>query len=239
MANTPIEVRLPTGMLNMKAKLAARGSDTFLETIDLEESDNRKGIYTGTVTYPANGWFTISMFQDTTPLGWTYDLPTLEDTEEIQFAHDSGDQTIISRSSQASVDALQESVDSISVPEQPVYLPPAIVPSTDTPLYDRGDIVYLRESAALGFLEAVQISGVMRGPNGWLYAIVAKAGQPMAPSHFGDRITAVQGMILYFSEDEFVTVCDAQLLVEANLQTQLSRIQAQRAALCSVADVTG
>jgi hypothetical protein len=43
-------------------------------------------------------------------------------------------------------------------------------------------------------------------------------------------------MILYFSEDEFVTVCDAQLLVEANLQAQLSRIQAQRAALCSVAD---
>ena len=106
------------------------------------------------------------------------------------------------------------------------------------PIYSPGDIVYLRESAALGFLEAVQISGLMYGPNGWLYTIKAKAGQPTAPSHFGDRITAVQGMILYFSEDEFVTVCDAQALVEANLQLQLDRIKLQRASQCPDADVT-
>jgi hypothetical protein len=102
----------------------------------------------------------------------------------------------------------------------------------DPPLYSPGDILYLRESAALGFLEAVQVSGLTYGPNGWIYTIAARAGQPTAPSHRGDRITAVQGMVLYFSEDEFVPVCDAQALVEANLQAQLDRIQAQRAALC-------
>jgi hypothetical protein len=78
----------------------------------------------------------------------------------------------------------------------------------------------------------------MLGPNGWVYAIVAKAGQPTASSTFGDRITAVQGMVLYFSEDEFVTVCDAQALVEANLTAQLNRIQAQRASQCPD-DITG
>lgn len=101
-----------------------------------------------------------------------------------------------------------------------------------TPVYDIGDIVYLRESAALGFLEPVKISGVSLSRQGWIYAIEAKAGLPRAPSHFGDRITAVQGMILYFSEDEFVVQCDAMALVEANLEAQLTRIQLQRASVC-------
>tara|TARA_R110000868_G_scaffold150227_5_gene373258 strand:- start:6536 stop:6868 length:333 start_codon:yes stop_codon:yes gene_type:complete len=105
------------------------------------------------------------------------------------------------------------------------------------PLYEPGDILYLRESAALGFLEAMQISGMMYGPNGWLYTVRARTGQPTAPSHFGDRITAVQAMTLYFSEDEFIPVCDAQALVEANLQVQLDRIKLQRAAQCP--DITG
>lgn len=100
------------------------------------------------------------------------------------------------------------------------------------PAYSPGDIVYLRESAALGFLEAMQIGGIMYGPNGWLYTVVAKAGQLAAPTYYGDRISAVNASLLYFSEDEFVTVCDAQLLVEANLNSQLRRIQLQRAAQC-------
>ena len=103
---------------------------------------------------------------------------------------------------------------------------------TDPPIYDIGDIIYLRESAALGFLEAVKISGLSLSRQGWIYTIEAKAGLPQAPSHFGDRITAVQGMILYFSEDEFVVQCDAMALVEANVQVQLTRIQAQRASVC-------
>lgn len=100
------------------------------------------------------------------------------------------------------------------------------------PLYEPGDILYLRESAAIGFLEAVRIGGMIYGPNGWLYTVAARAGQPSAPTHFGDRIAAVQGTIMYFSEDEFIPVCDAQALVEANLQAQLDRIKLQRAAQC-------
>lgn len=103
----------------------------------------------------------------------------------------------------------------------------------DPPLFDRGDVVYLRESAALGFLEAVKINGAMLGPQGWLYSVAARIGSPRAPSHIGDRISAVNGMTLFFTEDEFVEHCEALALVEANLQTQLDRIQAQRASACS------
>ena len=104
------------------------------------------------------------------------------------------------------------------------------------PLYEPGDIVYLRESAALGFLEAVQINNLMYGPNGWVYTVRTKPSQPIAPSHYGDRVMLVNGATLYFSEDEFVTVCDAQSLVEANLQAQLDRVRAQRSSQCT--DIT-
>lgn len=103
----------------------------------------------------------------------------------------------------------------------------------NTPLFGPGDIVYIRESAALGFLEPVQINGAIYSSNGWLYTVAARASSPMTPSHYGDRVTAVQGMVLHFSEDEFVTKCDAYLLVEANLQAQLDRIRLQRESQCS------
>lgn len=104
---------------------------------------------------------------------------------------------------------------------------------SSAPLYDIDDVVYLKESAALGFLEAVKINGVTLSRQGWIYTIEAKAAYPQAPTTFGDRITAVQAMTLYFGEDEFVTPCDAMALVEANLQEQLVRIQAQRSSICA------
>lgn len=105
------------------------------------------------------------------------------------------------------------------------------------PLYDLNDVVYLKESAALGFLEAVTIGGIRLTSEGWSYTIKARASLPQAPSFMGDRISAVHGATLYFSEDEFVDKCDALALVEANLQRQLDRVQAQRESAC--ADVTG
>lgn len=102
----------------------------------------------------------------------------------------------------------------------------------EAPLYDVGDVVYLRESAALGFLEAVRISGVMRAKGTWMYSVSARAPGPTAVTHHGDRINSVAAMILYFTESEFVPVCDALALAEANAQRQLQRLQAQRASLC-------
>jgi hypothetical protein len=104
---------------------------------------------------------------------------------------------------------------------------------TNPPLYDVNDTVYFKESAALGHLEAVTISGVLARGNTWLYTIHASRGQPTAVAHYGDRKTMTQGAVLYFSEDELILLCDALDLAEANAQAQLDRIQAQRAAMCS------
>jgi hypothetical protein len=115
-----------------------------------------------------------------------------------------------------------------------VPCPPPVVSSVATTelLYDVGEVVYLRESAALGFLEAVRISGAMRQNGRWLYSVTARPAGPTAVAHHGDRITAVHGMILYFTESEFVTHCDALSLAEANAQRQLQQLQAQRTSLC-------
>jgi len=105
------------------------------------------------------------------------------------------------------------------------------------PLYDIGDSVYLRESAALGFIEAVRISGVSKQSTGWVYTIEARSAQPMAPTVYGDRIATTNRAILYFSEDEFLPLCDALNLAEEHALSVLSKIQAQKQRLCD--DVTG
>jgi len=103
---------------------------------------------------------------------------------------------------------------------------------SDTPLYDFNDIVYLRESAALGFIEPVRIAGISKVANTWTYTISMSVSQPTPVSHYGDRIHRVQGSVLYFTEEEFVLLCDALELAEANAQKQLDNLQAQRASLC-------
>jgi len=100
------------------------------------------------------------------------------------------------------------------------------------PKFDINDTVYLRESAALGFLEAVRITGVHKYKDGWVYTIGSRVANPRHPATFGDRISHVHGQTLYFSEDEFVTHCDALFLAEANATNMLQRIQSQRMAIC-------
>lgn len=102
----------------------------------------------------------------------------------------------------------------------------------DAPKYDIGEAVYLRESAAIGHLEAVIISGAMWGKGQWMYTVRAGRAQPTAVAYYGDRITAVHAKTLYYTENELITHCDALELAEANAQRALERIQLQRAGLC-------
>ncbi len=104
--------------------------------------------------------------------------------------------------------------------------------------YKVHDIAYIKESAALGFIEAVKISGVHMYKDGWVYTISSMVANPQHASTYGDRVSFVHGQILYYSEDEFVSHCDALALAEANAQRNLERIQAQRLAICPT-DLTG
>lgn len=100
------------------------------------------------------------------------------------------------------------------------------------PKYTVGDSVYLKESAALGFLEAVLISGVHLGQNGWMYSIDVNIQRPAPIAQYGDRKSLVNTATLFFSEEEFVELCDALTLAEVNAQLALNRLKAQRQALC-------
>lgn len=100
------------------------------------------------------------------------------------------------------------------------------------PKYDVADVVYLRESAAIGSLEAVKISGIHKSANGWLYTVTAGTVGAVAPPVYGDRISGISGATLYYSEDELITLCDALVLREANALEQFRTARAQRVALC-------
>ena len=103
------------------------------------------------------------------------------------------------------------------------------------PLYNVGDILYLRESARLGSLESYEITQVRQDASGsWWY----KFGIPQRPgtntTTVGDRNT-LRGHNFDFEleESELIAYCDAIDLVEAYLIAALTRIQALKAAQCA------
>jgi hypothetical protein len=89
------------------------------------------------------------------------------------------------------------------------------------------DIIYLRESAALGFMEAVRISGIYQRGSEWLYTIYAGIAGAANANYYGDRRTLVNGSILHFTESELVSEYDALMLTKANLERQLSKVEQQ------------
>ena len=100
------------------------------------------------------------------------------------------------------------------------------------PAFNIGQVVYLRESAALGRLEAMRISGIHMATDEWIYTITLDGPAQRSTATFGDRVSLITGAILTYTESEFVLLCDALALAEANAQRALDKVQAQRAALC-------
>lgn len=104
------------------------------------------------------------------------------------------------------------------------------------PLYDYGDVVYFRESAALGFIEASKISGVHRTQNGWIYSLNTR----LTPMSGGvERRSQIGTQQLMYSEDELVTKCEAFRLAEANAERVLNSLRTQRIALCGDSTESG
>lgn len=97
--------------------------------------------------------------------------------------------------------------------------------------YNPGDVVYLRESAAIGTLEAVKISGAHLGQNGWMYSINSSLGPPSMGGAM-ERRSQISTQTLYYTEDEFLLLCDALVLVEANAKAAYERAKAQRQQFC-------
>ncbi len=97
--------------------------------------------------------------------------------------------------------------------------------------YNPGDVVYLRESAALGQLEAVKISGAHLGQNGWMYSINSSLSPPSMGGAM-ERRSQISTQTVYYTEDEFLVLCDALVLVETNAKASYDRAKAQRQSFC-------
>jgi len=99
------------------------------------------------------------------------------------------------------------------------------------PLYGPGDTAYFKESAAIGVLEAVRISGAHLGQNGWVYSVNATMSPPSVGG-YQERRSQISTQIIYYTEDEFLSLCDAMLLVEANAKLAYDRAKNMRQLHC-------
>ena len=100
------------------------------------------------------------------------------------------------------------------------------------PKFNPGQIIYLQESAALGFLEALIIQHVGMDQSGrWLYTLATYTKAPTAAQTIGDRIIAIpkRRLPISFYEEDLLLYCDALALCIANLQAQLANLQALQA----------
>jgi hypothetical protein len=100
------------------------------------------------------------------------------------------------------------------------------------PLYCIGETVYLRDSAALGFIEAYVIKLPHYEPNGDITYELVTQMKPHGLTHtIGDRITGQPSLPLRLPEQGLVTYAEALDLAIDNLTLQLNQLQAQRDAL--------
>lgn len=104
----------------------------------------------------------------------------------------------------------------------------------NNPAYSSGDVVYLRESAALGFIESYQIDGIYYDNTNrqWIYTIDVRHRGP-APSTTIDRVDLRNRERLRFREDELVGFCEAIQLAIDETENRLSKLQSIRDAQCS------
>lgn len=97
-------------------------------------------------------------------------------------------------------------------------------PAAQVPTFAVDQILYLKESAALGFLEAIRIKNITYGRSGWIYAVDFNPRQPTTAPYYGDSIFFQQRATVYFREDEFVTKSQALVIIKAYLELRLEEI---------------
>jgi len=109
----------------------------------------------------------------------------------------------------------------------------------DAPAYSQGDLVYLRDSAALGFLEAYIVSSIEHRADGQIvYRLATHLKPPAANMTVGDRNTGrvLNNLTLY--ESELCSYCEALAAAISNTEKQLAALQARYAASGCVAEGT-
>lgn len=94
------------------------------------------------------------------------------------------------------------------------------------PIFERGQVVYVKESAALGFLEPFKIQSISYPPCGGIkYTICTGQSGPTASTTMGDRITKHGVKAYSMNEEDLMLYSEAICLVEQSLARQLTAIQ--------------
>ena len=105
------------------------------------------------------------------------------------------------------------------------------------PVYQVNDVVYLIESAKVGFIESYQVSGVRQAASGaWLYKISVPS-RPGRNATFGDRITLRTEIDFELAEAELTTYCEAVDFAIVFVTNNLAYLQSLKTAHCT--DGTG
>ncbi len=96
------------------------------------------------------------------------------------------------------------------------------------PLYSIGQTVYLRESAAIGFLEAIIVFRVGSETDGtWVYSASFAGKQPTLPL-FGELVSHSNGRVILYNETELVLKSEAVELAIESVETLLAKLVAMR-----------
>lgn len=93
------------------------------------------------------------------------------------------------------------------------------------PKYNIGDTVFLKESAAFGFLEAYLVQlPIYKADGSIYYRLATGARAPIGVQTIGDRINGLAVVPLILPEHDLIAYCDALSITRDNLTLQLSQI---------------
>lgn len=105
------------------------------------------------------------------------------------------------------------------------------------PLHRRDDVVFLKESALLGKLESYKIISLKQTQDGrWVYQVdIGK--KPPDRGLIGDSFDGrIQESSIYFTEIDFVSLCEALDIITSRLTRQIASLQQRMAARCEESD---
>lgn len=104
----------------------------------------------------------------------------------------------------------------------------------NTPLYSIDDVVYLRESAGIGFIEAYSVAAVSYDVSGnVIYKLRTGVRPPNNPATIGELSSGLHFLPLLVLESQLVTYCEAVDMAIAVEELKLAELRRYKDANCS------
>lgn len=94
-----------------------------------------------------------------------------------------------------------------------------------SPTYEVGNEVYIRQSAAIGFLEKMRVHSIVSDPNGgWAYGFLSLPSVGNSIPSLTDQINYQVDRLIFLNDNELVSYCTALNMAKAYFETQLAKI---------------